>query len=90
MLRHLAAAGRICSVGHRVLIRIGRRAFAQSGNAAAQDQGKPPAANAADATKDNQRKTDEFVEAPAGHQRPGRQPGMRLARPPRRPPDVAG
>jgi hypothetical protein len=38
-------------------------AFAQSGNAPAQDQGKPPAANSADATKDNQRKTDEFVEA---------------------------
>jgi hypothetical protein len=38
-------------------------AFAQSGNPAPQDQGKPPAANSADSTKDNQRKTDEFVEA---------------------------
>jgi hypothetical protein len=38
-------------------------AFAQSGNPAPQDQGKPPAANSADTTKDNQRKTDEFVEA---------------------------
>jgi len=41
-------------------------AFAQSGNPAPQDQGKNPAANAADGakdTKDNQRKTDEFIEA---------------------------
>ena len=50
--------------------------------------GKPPA-NAADAAKDSQRKTDEFAEAAAGDQRPGRQPGMRLARPPSGPPDVA-
>jgi len=35
-------------------------AFAQSGN---QDQGKPPANNAADAAKENQRKTDQFAEA---------------------------
>ena len=39
-------------------------ALAQSGTPAPQDQSaKPPAANAADASKDNQRKTDEFVEA---------------------------
>jgi len=37
--------------------------FAQSGNPAPDQSGKPPAANAADAPKDNQRKTDEFVEA---------------------------
>ena len=61
VVRHLAAAGQVLFVG---LILIGTgAAFAQSGGQAAQDQGKPPAANAADATKDNQRKTDEFVEA---------------------------
>jgi hypothetical protein len=49
-------------VGLALLIGIGG-AFAQSGNQAAQDQGKAPAASSADATKDNQRKTDEFVEA---------------------------
>lgn len=39
-------------------------AFAQSGDARAQDQSGKPAANApADAAKDNQRKTAEFVEA---------------------------
>jgi hypothetical protein len=41
-------------------------AFAQSGNPAPQDQGKNPAANSADGAKDNkdnQRKTDEFIEA---------------------------
>jgi cell division septation protein DedD len=39
-------------------------AFAQSGDAHAQDQSGKPAANAAaDAAKDNQRKTAEFVEA---------------------------
>ena len=37
--------------------------FAQSGTPAPDQPGKPPAANSADATKDNQRKTDEFVEA---------------------------
>ena len=53
--RHFAVAGLALLIG------IGG-AFAQSGNQAAQDQGKAPAANPADATKDNQRKTDEFVE----------------------------
>jgi hypothetical protein len=61
VVRHLAAAGQILLVGS-FLIGSGT-AFAQSGGQAAQDQGKPPAANAADAAKDNQRKTDEFVEA---------------------------
>ena len=56
ILRRLAAAGLVLLIGSGA-------ALAQSGNPAAQDQGKPPAANAADAAKDNQRKTDEFVEA---------------------------
>ena len=39
-------------------------AFAQSGTPPAQDaSGKPAAANSADGTKDNKRKTDEFIEA---------------------------
>jgi hypothetical protein len=55
MLRHLAVPGLVLLIGTGSV-------FAQSGNA--QDQpGKPPAANSADAPKDNQRKTDEFVEA---------------------------
>ena len=54
-MRHLAAAGLVLLIGSGAV-------FAQSGQPA-QDPGKPPAANAADATKDNQRKTDEFVEA---------------------------
>jgi hypothetical protein len=55
VVRHLAAAGLVILLGSGA-------AFAQSGQPA-QDQGKPPAANAADAAKDNQRKSDEFVEA---------------------------
>jgi hypothetical protein len=56
VLRHLAVPGLA------VLIGIGS-AFAQSGTPPAQDQqGKAPA-NSADAAKDSQRKTDEFVEA---------------------------
>jgi hypothetical protein len=54
--RHFAVTGLALLIG------IGG-AFAQSGNQPAQDQGKAPAASSADATKDNQRKTDEFVEA---------------------------
>jgi hypothetical protein len=55
MLRHLAVPGLVLLIGTGSV-------FAQSGSA--QDQpGKPPAANSADAPKDNQRKTDEFVEA---------------------------
>src|SRR6202022_2598744 len=60
VLRHLAVPGLA------VLLGIGS-AIAQSGDLRAQDQsGKPPAANAApsaDAAKESQRKTDEFVEA---------------------------
>jgi hypothetical protein len=57
VLRHLAVSGLAFLIG------IGG-AFAQSGNA--QDQAPKSGANnasAADAAKDNQRKTDEFVEA---------------------------
>jgi hypothetical protein len=60
VLRHLAVPGLALLIG------IGT-AIAQSGDLRAQDQsGKPAAANStpsADAAKDNQRKTDEFVEA---------------------------
>jgi hypothetical protein len=60
VLRHLAVPGLALLIG------IGS-AFPQSGDLRAQDQpGKPAAASSApsaDATRDNQRKTDEFVEA---------------------------
>jgi hypothetical protein len=56
VLRHFAVAGLALLIGSG-------GAFAQSGTPAPQDQSGKPAANAADATKDNQRKTDEFVEA---------------------------
>src|SRR5712671_516478 len=56
VLRHLAVPGLALLIG------IGS-AIAQSGDLRAQEQGKPPAANSADAAKDNQRKTDQFVEA---------------------------
>jgi hypothetical protein len=56
VLRHLAVLGLAFSIG------IGG-ALAQSGTPAAPDQSGKPAANAADAAKDNQHKTDEFVEA---------------------------
>jgi hypothetical protein len=59
-LRHLAVPGLALLIG------IGS-AIAQSGDLRAQDQsGKPATANSApsaEASKDNQRKTDEFVEA---------------------------
>jgi hypothetical protein len=55
ILRYLAVPGFI------VLLGCGA-AFAQSGDAHAQDQNKP-AANNVDAAKENQRKTDEFTEA---------------------------
>ena len=59
-MRHLAVPGLALLIG------IGS-AIAQSGDLRAQDQsGKPAAANSAasaDAAKDSQRKTDEFVEA---------------------------
>ena len=70
-MRHLAAAGRILLVGSFL---IGSGAvFAQSGQPA-QDLGKAPAANAADANKENQRKTDEFVEAQQAINGPGGNP----------------
>jgi cell division septation protein DedD len=53
VLRHLAVSGLALLIG------IGG-AFAQSGDPHVQDQSAKPAA---DAAKDNQRKTDEFVEA---------------------------
>jgi len=60
VLRHFAVPGLVLLIG------LGS-ALAQSGDLKAQDQqGKPAAANpapSAEATKDNQRKTDEFVEA---------------------------
>ncbi|WP_334362761.1 MULTISPECIES: beta-1-3, beta-1-6-glucan biosynthesis protein [unclassified Bradyrhizobium] len=55
VLRRFAAAGLALLIGSG-------GAFAQSGSPTPQDQGKAPA-SAADASKDNQRKTDEFVEA---------------------------
>ena len=56
-MRRFAAAGLALLIGSA-------GAFAQSGSPAPQDQsGKPPAPNAADVNKDNQRKADEFVEA---------------------------
>ena len=63
VLRHLAVPGLVTAFA--LSAGIGS-ALAQSGDAHAQDQNGKPAANsaaAADATKDNQRKTDEFVEA---------------------------
>jgi hypothetical protein len=56
VLCHLAVAGLALLIGSGGV-------FAQSGTPAPDQTGKPPAANSADATKDNQRKTDEFVEA---------------------------
>src|ERR1700693_3388482 len=56
VLRNLAAPGLALLIG------IGS-AGAQSGNPAAQDQSGKPAASLADAAKDTQHKTDEFVEA---------------------------
>src|SRR5712671_1347670 len=56
---------RLATSGFALLIGIGS-AFAQSGDLRTQDQSKPGAtspATPADAAKDSQRKTDEFVEA---------------------------
>ncbi|HEY3794734.1 MAG TPA: beta-1-3, beta-1-6-glucan biosynthesis protein [Bradyrhizobium sp.] len=61
VLRHLAFAGLVTGIA---LSACAGSAFAQSGDAHAQD--KPAAGNPAqpnDAAKENQRKTDEFVEA---------------------------
>jgi hypothetical protein len=62
VLRHLAVAGLVAALALPV---AGGSAFAQSGDAHPQEQSGKPAngAQPADATKDNQRKTDEFVEA---------------------------
>ncbi|WP_024519397.1 hypothetical protein [Bradyrhizobium sp. Tv2a-2] len=56
---------RLAIPGLVVLISVGSAApsFAQSGDNHAQDQGKQAPANPADASKENQRKIDEFVEA---------------------------
>src|SRR4051794_39452284 len=67
VLRLFAAAGLALLVGSA-------GAFAQSGTPAPQDQGKAPAGNQADPTKDNQRKTDEFVEAAQAINGPGGNP----------------
>jgi hypothetical protein len=53
VLRHLAVPALVLLLGTA-------HALAQSG---AQDQGKPAASNPADVAKENQRKTDQFVEA---------------------------
>jgi hypothetical protein len=60
VLRHFAVAGLVTGLA---LLTGSGGAFAQSGTPAPDQSGKPPAASSADATKDNQRKTDEFVEA---------------------------
>jgi hypothetical protein len=62
VFRHPAAFGLALLIG--VAMGFGG-AMAQSGDSRAQDQSKPApnAAQPADATKDNQRKTDEFAEA---------------------------
>jgi hypothetical protein len=57
VLRHFAVSG-------LALLIESASAFAQSGTPNPQDpSGKPAAANTAEGTKDNKRKTDEFVEA---------------------------
>ena len=62
VLRHLTVAALVAGL---VLPVAGGSAFAQSGDAHPQEQPGKPAngAQPADATRDNQRKTDEFVEA---------------------------
>jgi pyruvate/2-oxoglutarate dehydrogenase complex dihydrolipoamide acyltransferase (E2) component len=56
VLRHLVFPALVLLIGTGSV-------FAQSGTPAPDPSGKPPAASSADAAKDNQRKTDEFVEA---------------------------
>jgi len=67
VLRHLAVAGLALLIGSGAV-------FAQSGTPAPDQSGKPPAAGAADPTKDNQRKADEFVEASQAINGPGGNP----------------
>ena len=64
VLRHFAVAALVAALVAGLPV-AGGSAFAQSGDAHPQDQSGKPAngAQPADATKDNQRKTDEFVEA---------------------------
>jgi hypothetical protein len=63
VLKLQTAAMRLLAVpGLALAIGMGS-ALAQSGNPAAPDQSGKPAASSADAAKDSQRKTDEFVEA---------------------------
>ena len=57
-----AVLRRLAAPGLALLIAVGS-AGAQSGNPAAPDQSGKPAASQADAAKDSQHKTDEFVEA---------------------------
>jgi hypothetical protein len=61
VLRHLAVAGLAGFVASLALLTGSGAVFAQSGTPAP-DQ-KPPTASSADVNRDNQRKTDEFVEA---------------------------
>ena len=69
VLRHLTVAGLVA--GLALLIGSGG-VFAQSGTPAP-DQ-KPPAANSAEVNRENQRKTDEFVEASQAINGPGGNP----------------
>ena len=64
VLRHFAVAALVAALVAGLPV-AGGSAFAQSGDAHPQEQPGKPAngAQPADATKDNQRKTDEFVEA---------------------------
>jgi hypothetical protein len=67
VLRGFAAAGLALAIGSA-------GALAQSGAPNPQDQSKQPAANAAEGNKENQRKTDEFVEAAQAINGPGGNP----------------
>ena len=70
VLRHLAVAGLVAGLA---LLTGSGTAFAQSGTPTP-DQGKPPAANSAEVNRENQRKTDEFVEATQAINGPGGNP----------------
>jgi hypothetical protein len=67
VLRRVAAAGLVLLIGSA-------GALAQSGSPTPQDQSGKPAANTADVNKDNQRKSDEFVEAAQAINGPGGNP----------------
>ena len=85
VLRHLAVPGLALMIGYRAA----PWPKAATSTARTPDQSGKPAAGAAMPRKDNQRKTDEFVEAAQAINGPAGQPGMRLARTARRAPDVA-